>query len=76
MKIAIILLWILFIFAIIIEADVRRKARTHISRNAELGTVCIEGYKFAFLQANGNNGVALVQIMRKGNIRSIPMRCK
>ena len=50
------------------------------------GSVCIDGYRFAFMNSYGNNGVALVQIFRKSKAGSLaagsedskpqPMRCK
>ncbi len=69
MKTTIIILWILFVFAIIIEADVGRKTRYTNARDAEVGTVCIDGYKFAYIQANGDNGVALVQMRQNSKNR-------
>lgn len=43
------------------------------------GTVCIDGFKFAFMKAFGANGVSLVQIFREFNPFAnppVPVKCK
>lgn len=43
------------------------------------GTVCIDGYKFAFMRSLGHNGVSMVQIfdnMDKFPYGPVPIKCK
>lgn len=42
------------------------------------GIVCIDGYKFAFMKASGDNGVALVQIFGYAAVGTYqnPIKCK
>ncbi len=76
MKTTIIILWILFIFAIIIEADVGQKTfKSYVP--ISVGTICIKGYLFA----HTHDGRGLAQIFAvsgsKININPPqPMRCK
>ena len=42
------------------------------------GSVCIEGYKFAWIKTGGRNGVALVQIFKQSKYTNAPqpIKCK
>jgi len=63
------LIFILFsLFAFSDEGEVnyfeKRIMGIRSDNTVAFGTVCIDGFKFAFMKAQGNNGVALAQIFQ------------
>ena len=70
-RLFLILIFCLFAFSI--------SAKEPTLNESGYGSICIEGYKFAWFKSGGQNGVSLVQIyVQGGNLRlpPQPMRCK
>jgi hypothetical protein len=74
------LAFVLFSTLVFANDGVEKSFRESTDRinSTVFGTVCIDGYKFAFMRAAGNNGVALVQIFQESTSFSPmePIKCK